>query len=275
MHPASKDDTSAKKIRHWFIFQNEQLLIQRDGDSISILSDESISYFSDSFIRQHQLAEFNNHIFYCAELAGNAAVPPELQTITLRKALELLNVDWYNIAAKAYAIINWDKNHQFCGRCGNITTQQSRAFERICTACSLTFYPRISPSMIVLIHRDDQILMARGHHFSPGAYGLIAGFIEAGERVEDAVHREVAEEVGIKIKNLTYFGSQAWPFPDSLMLGFIAEYDSGELQINPDEIETAGWYRYDQLPGRPSTRISIASKLIDHFVSDMQARSVK
>jgi NAD+ diphosphatase len=100
----------------------------------------------------------------------------------------------------------------------------------------------------------------------PGVYGLIAGFVEVGETIEDAVHREVKEEVGLRIKNLAYFGSQPWPFPDALMIGFIAEYDSGDLVIDNDEIEAAGWYRYDNLPGRPSVPISIAARLLDHFI---------
>jgi NAD+ diphosphatase len=119
-----------------------------------------------------------------------------------------------------------------------------------------------------LIHRDDQILMARSPHFPPGVYGLIAGFVEAGESVEEAVHREVKEEVGLAIKNLRYFGSQAWPFPDSLMIGFFAEYESGDLLIDHSEIEEAGWYHYDQLPGHPSVTISIAYKLIKAFIAE-------
>jgi NAD+ diphosphatase len=117
--------------------------------------------------------------------------------------------------------------------------------------------------------------MARSPHFIPGAYGLIAGFIEVGESIEEAVHREVKEEVSINIKNLRYFGSQPWPFPDSLMIGFIADYASGEINIDHEEIEAAGWYKFDNLPGRPSTRISIASQLIEHFVAEQRQKSLK
>lgn len=109
--------------------------------------------------------------------------------------------------------------------------------------------------------------MARSPHFLPGIYGLIAGFVETGESIEETVHREVAEEVGIKIKNLSYFGSQPWPFPDSLMIAFMAEYESGEIIIDKNEIEEAGWYRYDDLPGRPSMSFSIASTMLDNFIN--------
>ena len=109
--------------------------------------------------------------------------------------------------------------------------------------------------------------MARGPHFPPGVYGLIAGFVEIGESLEETIHREVKEEVGIEIKNLSYFGSQAWPFPDSLMIAFVADYASGEIVIDKNEIEVAGWYRYDNLPGLPSMNISIASTLLENFVT--------
>ena len=109
--------------------------------------------------------------------------------------------------------------------------------------------------------------MARGPHFLPGVYALIAGFVESGESLEETVHREVLEEVGIYVKNLSYYGSQPWPFPDSLMIAFKADYASGDIAIDRKEIEEAGWYRYDNLPGRPSTSASISSKLLDDYVS--------
>ena len=254
------------KTSYWFIFQNERLLITKNSET-KLLTSMSINVMKDQFLRQHLLSHLDQIDIYCAELTTEFTLPSSIDTVSLRQALELLGPDWYTIAAKAYSIINWDKNHRFCGRCGNPTLRKNETFERVCTTCSLSFYPRISPSIIVLIQRNDEILMARGYHFPQGVYGLIAGFIEAGESIEEAIHREVQEEIGIKIKNLQYFGSQSWPFPDSLMIGFTAEYASGELIINHDEIEHADWYRFDNLPGKPSSSISIAKKLIDHFVA--------
>jgi NAD+ diphosphatase len=207
---------------------------------------------------------------YCAEIDSSIDIPDDLIPTPLRQCFEILGMDWYVATAKAISVITWDKNHQYCGRCGNPTIYKSGTFERICNQCSLSFYPRISPSMIVLIKNEDKILMSRSPHFAPGAYGLIAGFLEVGESIEDAVHREVQEEVGLKIKNLRYFGSQSWPFPDSLMIGFTADYDSGDIVLDTNEIESADWYRYDQLPGGPSVSVSIARKLIDHFIAEQQ-----
>lgn len=253
--------------KYWFIFQNDQLLLLKSDKRFRIPDSSLLPRLEPFFLRQYKLGVFNGKGCYCAELDSFTALPIEFDAVSLRKAFEILGDEWYTAAAKAYSVINWDKNHQFCGRCGHRTRYKSGAFERICDNCGLSLYPRISPSIIVLIQKNDTILMSRSPHFPPGAYGLIAGFVEAGESIEDAVHREVKEEVDIKVKNLRYFGSQSWPFPDSLMIGFTAEYASGDIHIDQQEIEAADWYSYDNLPGRPSSSISIAKKLIDYFIA--------
>jgi len=237
-----------------------------------LLTAFAINKIKPIFLREEKLGQLNKIDVYCAELPIDYILPAEFEAVSLRHALELLGIAWYEMIAKGSMVIQWDKNHQYCGRCAHQTIQTTGHFERICPACKLNFYPRISPSIIVRIQKDDEILMARGHHFIPGAYGLIAGFVEPGETTEDAVHREVTEEISIKIKNLAYFGSQSWPFPDSLVIAFTADYASGEILIDSTEIEEAGWYRYDQLPGRPSSSISIARKLIDDFVVKKTAK---
>lgn len=172
----------------------------------------------------------------------------------------------FDALAKGIVCITWDKNHQFCGRCGQKTTRIWPHYELKCQSCEQSYYPRISPAVVVLIRREDKILMARSPHFDPGVYALIAGFVEGGETLESAVHREVFEEVGIRIQNLSYYGSQPWPFPDALMVGFIAEYLSGEIQVNTQELESAGWYAYDALPGLPAWSMSITSNMIQTFL---------
>lgn len=254
------------KLR-WFIFQGDCLLLIKDS-TLQLPTKLSVDALKFTFLREHQIGKFNDVICYCAEISRELQLPPTIESIPLRKAFEVLGMDWYVAAAKAYSIIHWDKNHLFCGACGNPTIHRVGSFERVCSACNLTLYPRISPSMIVLIEKGNEILMARSPHFPPGVYGLVAGFVEMGESIEDAVHREVKEEVGIKVKNLRYFGSQSWPFPDSLMIGFFADYASGEIEIDGDEIEAAGWYAYDSLPGRPSSKLSIAGRMLDAFIKE-------
>ena len=161
------------------------------------------------FLRQFELGNVNNTEYYCAEINPMALIPNSLYSLPLREVLSLFDADKYSICVKAYSVIAWDRNHQYCGRCGVPTKLQTKGFERVCSLCTLGFFPRISPSIIVLIKKDDHLLMARGFHFDPGVYGLIAGFVEIGESLEETIHREVKEEVGIEIKNLSYFGSQA------------------------------------------------------------------
>lgn len=254
------------RTQYWLIFKNDQLLI--DASTNQLLTAAHLPLVKVPFTREYLIAHTTDNEFYTAEIPNDTDLPNDVDILPVRKALNTLHPDWYNYITKAYAILHWDKNHTYCGCCSHPTHLKPGSFERTCSTCQLAFYPRISPSIIVLIHNGDDILMARSPHFTPGAFGLIAGFVEAGENAEDAVHREVDEEVGIKIKNLRYFGSQPWPFPDSLMLGFIAEYDSGELNIDHEEIEIAGWYHYDNLPGRPSYHISMGHKLLEYFIAN-------
>lgn len=249
----------------WFIFQNDSLLLLKKDDTLP--SETDFSSMTTCFLRHFNLGSFDDKAFHCAEIAPEAPLSNAYHAVPLRQALSLFGSDGYSLVIRAYSIINWDKNHQFCSRCGSGTVHQAKAFDRQCAACGLHFYPRISPSIIVLIKRDNRLLMARGPHFQPGVYSLIAGFVDTGETVEEAVHREVKEEVGLTIKNLSYFGSQPWPFPDSLMLAFTADYAAGEIVMDPIEIEDAGWYTHDNLPGLPSTALSIAMQLIEDFVS--------
>jgi NAD+ diphosphatase len=262
-----------EEIVYWLIFANDCLLLNNHhvptSEMLRVTEHTTIDP-SITISKSFKIGMFNNIAVYCASTVTPATA--EIAAIPLRQALSLLDPAWYTLAAKAHAILNWDKNHQYCGHCGHATEYKPHkllTFERICPICHLVFYPRISPSVIVLIHKQDHILMARSPHFTPGAYGLIAGFVEAGESVEEAVIREVQEEVSISIKNLRYFGSQSWPFPDSLMLAFTAEYAGGELVIDHSEIETAGWYHHTSLPGYPSSSISIARRLIDDFINNV------
>jgi NAD+ diphosphatase len=162
--------------------------------------------------------------------------------------------------------ITWAREHRFCGSCGSAMTQVPRERAMYCQACDLRSYPRISPSMIVLITRGDEILLARSPRFVTGVYSTLAGFAEPGESAEDCLRREVYEEVQLKVRNIQYIGSQCWPFPHSMMLGFHAEYESGDIVPQADEIEDAQWFNVHDLPPLPAGR-SIARHLIDLYVA--------
>ena len=245
------------------IFKREYILLNKNN---RFLNQNDILPLESNFLRYFALGHFKGVEYYCAEINADILEHDHFHTISLRQALSMLYPEYYAMGVKAYSVMDWDRNHQFCGRCAAPTVHKSPNFERVCTLCNLSFFPRISPSIIVLIYREDELIMARSPHFAPGIYALIAGFVEIGETLEEAIHREVKEEVGVEVKNIVYFGSQPWPFPDSLMIGFTAEYAGGDLVIDHEEIEDAGWYRYDNLPGRPSMPLSISARMLDDFV---------
>ncbi len=175
-------------------------------------------------------------------------------------------------AGRGVQIVEWARTHRFCGRCGEATELSVGERSMKCPACGLLAFPRLSPAMITLVTRgapgrDQEALLARGVQWTVPMYSCLAGFVEPGESLESAVIREVHEEVGLVVKHPSYFGSQPWPFPNSLMVGFRAEYESGEIVCDPSEIADAGWYRRDQLPMIPPG-ISIARKLIDAWLHE-------
>ena len=169
------------------------------------------------------------------------------------------------IAAFAARMIDYDQKTRFCGRCGKETRPALTERARQCSSCGLVTYPRVSPAIIVLVQRDDRILLARSPRFPPGMFGLIAGFVEPAENLEHALVREVQEETGIYVKNIRYFGSEPWPFPDSLMVGFTAEFAGGKLVIDKNEIEAAFWFDREHLPRIPE-KLSISRTLIDWWI---------
>lgn len=171
------------------------------------------------------------------------------------------------VAGYARQLASWESNFRFCGRCSTPTIFLPDEHARQCPQCHLVSYPRISPAVIVAVVKQDQILLARAHNFSDKEmFSVLAGFVEPGESLEEAVKREVMEEVGITLTNIRYFKSEPWPFPDSLMIGFTADYYSGSIQTDNVEIAEAGWFRANALPKIPQRR-SLSSELIRWFIA--------
>lgn len=195
-------------------------------------------------------------------------LPVGYQWLGLRSQLEILPANMFQLAGRALQIAQWFYDHHFCGRCGQPTAQDQIDRAKVCSTCDLRFYPRISPCMIVLVTRGDELLLAHHHRASRVMYTTLAGFVEAGESVEECIRREIMEEVGVSVGKLQYFHSQPWPFPSQLMLGFFAEYEVGEIKIDPTEIVAAKWFRYDQLPQVPA-KATVAGQLIHHYVEHL------
>ncbi len=177
-----------------------------------------------------------------------------------------INPETYQIAGRAVLVNDWYINHQYCGRCGTKTQLQQKHMNLKCPNCGKSHHATIEPAVIIGIYEDDKLLMARHSYDTKVEYALIAGFVEPGESIEDAVHREIKEEVGIKVKNLEYLGSQSWPFPNSLMCAYKAEYDSGKIKVDHDEILKARWFTKDEIE-YPESDISIYTLIIDDFLS--------
>ena len=260
--PADNHRTPA----YWFAFTNNELLLYEKGTDV-VPHRLDFNEVGLGFIRQHYLGDYDGNPCYAVDLAEPVTLPSGMALKNLRAAYPRLGEDFFTLAGRAVQIIDWDHTHQFCGRCGAKTIDAEEERAKRCPACGLSNYPRLSPSIIVRINRGAEILMARAFRFPPGMYSVLAGFVEPGETLEQAVEREVWEEVRIRVKNIRYFGSQPWPFPNSLMLGFTAEYAGGEIEIDQVEIEDAGWYSADNLPQLPP-KLSIARRLIDDFVEN-------
>ncbi len=191
-----------------------------------------------------------------------------LRALPYRTALSLLSPDEFAESAKGEAFLNWVKVARYCGCCGaplvDDPAEGFKAGARRCSACGQIFYPHISPAIIVAIIKDKKLLLAHNARFPSGRFGLIAGFVEAGESLEEACRREIREETGMEVRNLRYRCSQTWPFPDSLMLAYVADWESGRACPDGEEISELRWCAGDSLPDIPP-RGSVARRLIDEF----------
>lgn len=234
---------------------------------------ETLETLGFSPISEYYLGMFGDTLCYAVHFPKETEPPANMNFLGLRGLFGRLEDGSYHIAVRALGIINWDRTHRFCGQCGSLAEKHSSILARHCPSCGLTLFPRISPAVIVLVERNGKALLARSGRFPEELYSVIAGFVEPGETLEETVKREVKEETGIDVKNIRYFGSQPWPFPDSLMIGFTARYAGGEINIDGDEILDARWFSPDQFPTIPG-KISIARALIDWFLLK-HAKTVK
>jgi len=261
---------------YWFALQDDRLILRGAGDSAEAPQATDLAELGLTAVRQQYLGYLQDEQArqmhcYSAEIDPKAVLNDGLIALGLREAYPHLGDLLFNLAGRAQQIVTWDRTHQFCGQCGTRTEPVPNERAHRCPSCGLTNYPRISPAIIIaVVRRDagsDRILLARNHRFPPGRYSVIAGFVEPGESLEECAHREVLEETGIRIKNVRYFGSQPWPFPNSLMVGFTAEYQDGEIRPEESELADARWFAADSLPNLPP-RMTIARRLIDWFVGE-------
>jgi NAD+ diphosphatase len=249
----------------WFAFRDSCLLVHIEDHAATIPFTADLKTMKLEPVRQQYLGLWNGRHCYTAELS-NGTEPPDGWTFQgLRRLFGLLSEELFWTAGRAIQIVAWDRDHQFCGRCAAPTETIPTERAKKCPNCGLHSYPRLSPAIIVLIERDNKILLARSHRHPPDRFSVLAGFVEPGETLEEATAREIYEEVGIRVKNIRYFGSQPWPFPNSLMIAFTCEYAGGDIVLEEAEMAEAAWFTADALPKIPP-KISISRTLIDWFV---------
>ena len=255
----------------WFAFQGSQILVVRGAQNASLPSASDPREFGLAPQRRQYLGILGEQHCFACELEENVAPPEGMQLSGLRALFGALDDSLFALAGRAFQIVDWNRSHQFCGHCGTPTEPKANERARVCPNCGQSHYPRITPAVMALVRRGNELLLARSPHFPPGMYSALAGFVEPGETLEQTLVREVREEVGIEVANLRYFASQPWPFPHSLMIAFYADYAGGEITPDPGEIEAAGWFAPDRLPQALPSKISISRRLIDAALAELGA----
>jgi NAD+ diphosphatase len=249
----------------WFVFRDNRLMVQVDDHKATVPFTADLSTAGVEPVRRQYLGNWDGRHCYSAEMLKESQLPDGWAFQGLRRLFGLLPEEMFWMAGRAIQIVAWDRDHQFCGRCGTPTETIPTERAKRCPNCGLHCYPRLSPAIIVLIERDNKILLARSHRHPPDRFSVLAGFVEPGETLEEATAREIFEEVGIRVKNIRYFGSQPWPFPNSLMIAFTCEYAGGDIVLEEAEMAEADWFSVDNLPRIPQS-ISISRALIDWFI---------
>ena len=246
----------------FFVFVDNDILLRFDEQGVfQPLSGGDESLVESLSLKKHFMGMLGDTACFAVEGQRSAAH----QFGGLRSIFEASDNLLLAMAGRAQQICQWYRDHQYCGKCGDKAIELEGDRAMYCERCAVSSYPRLSPSIIVLVHRGAEVLLARNHNFPEGMYSTLAGFVDPGESIEETVVREVREEVGLKVGNLEYLGSQPWPFPNSLMLGFHAAYESGDIVLQEEEIADAQWFALDKLPAIPG-KMAISRWLIDDYL---------
>jgi NAD+ diphosphatase len=254
----------------WFAFRGNDLLVRPLPEGAPHAYEVPVAADASALpvpaVRTQPLGWLDDSPCHSAELAEDAPAREGYAYVSLRRLYGRVPAAVFEAAGTAFQVQYWDRTHQFCSACATPLALSEGERSKKCPRCAHQFFPKVTPAIIVLIEDGPRILMTRAPHFPSGMYGLVAGFVESGESLEACVAREVTEETGISIADITYVGSQPWPFPHQIMVGFVARYAGGELVVNKDELEEAAWFHRDALPNLPPP-LSIARQLVDAWLS--------
>ena len=250
-----------------FVWRDDKILA-RNGDPPTLPTFSDVIAMGIDGAR-HYLGSYQGIDCIALRVAADTAEPEGWQWRGLRSLFLQIPDPSLALAGRSSQVVEWDRSHRYCGRCGTPTLDKPDERAKQCPACGYVVYPRVSPAMMVLVTRGRELLLARANRFPNAMYSALAGFVELGESIEDCIHREVREEVGVEVDNLVYFASQSWPFPHSLMIAFTAEYAGGDMRPCDAEIADAKWFSLDALPQLPSP-VSISRKLIDATIARLR-----
>lgn len=248
---------------YWLVFSAQSILFQKEQDGHFHLFHQSPPSLD---LDGKDVFTFHTSDGNTVNVVQTDEIPADdfFHSTTLRESYYYLSEKEYVLAGKSWELYHWNHHTRYCGNCGTPTVANSEISKK-CPSCGEEYWPLLNVAVICLIYRGEEVLLVRAKNFHSNFYGLVAGFVETGETLEDALRREVLEETSLKIKNIRYFGSQPWPYPCNLMVGFYAEYESGDLHLQFSELERGGWFHRDRLPNLPQT-LSIARKLIDNWL---------
>lgn len=258
-------DAGGEGEGYWLLIMAGELLLRKDATGLSLPRGATFPAGMVSAAPPLHIGLWDGLPCRVAAIPRDLALPDGWVRESFSAAVPRLAIEFVSLAALAQQILRWEKKSRYCGTCGGTLTRSPGGWGKCCPDCHAQRFPAIHPCVIVLIHRPGELLLVRKAEWAAGRYGLVAGFLDFGEGLEEAVHREVLEETGVTVKELRYVGSQAWPFPSQIMAGFVAEYAGGDLRVDRHELEDARWFPLGSLPELPPPR-SIARYLLDQYL---------
>ena len=252
------------------ILRGQEFLTSKNSEFL-IFEEDDLKWSEMEMFNKQFIGYLNDQPCYLLEITPESKLDDDLVLTPLRNLLGRIPDSLFTVCSRSLQLSEWMRNNQFCGVCGTKMKMHETERAMFCECNNVLVYPKISPCIIVLVTKGEQLLLAHNKNFPGTFYSTLAGFIEAGESAESAIHREIFEEVKVRVQNIKYFGSQSWPFPSQLMLGYHAEYLEGEITPDGEEIDLADWFHYKDLPQVPTGNISISGQLIESYIEKLKS----
>ena len=252
------------------ILRGQEFLTSKNSEFL-IFEEDDLKWSEMEMFNKQFIGYLNDQPCYLLEITPESKLDDDLVLTPLRNLLGRIPDSLFTVCSRSLQLSEWMRNNQFCGVCGTKMKMHETERAMFCECNNVLVYPRISPCIIVLVTKGEELLLAHNKNFPGTFYSTLAGFIEAGESAESAIHREIFEEVKVRVQNIKYFGSQSWPFPSQLMLGYHAEYLEGEITPDGEEIDLADWFHYKDLPQVPTGNISISGQLIESYIEKLKS----